>query len=262
MATTRRFTDISKWRNEWFRTLPQKAKLAWIYLCDECDFCGVWKADYGLASFQLDFTLTNQMIQDWFGNKVYNFDGDNVLLLQFFEFQYGSSKDTWTAKVKARERLEALGFKILKNKIVPPQSPTVDDGTPSVLIVGVGKGVVEDVLGESEGKFTSNDLESLYELYPNKVGKTEGMERLAAQSLTPKGLIDLSLAISNYTRYLSLEKNKTWLKAKQWDVFVGCKTKPHKPWHDWINPDPSIFIDTAPTGRATFDPMTAPLRGT
>ncbi len=155
----KRFTDKSKWRNEWFRTLPMKAKLAWTYICDECDYCGIWKADYGLASFQLDFTLTKENLSDWFKEKIHFFNSDSVLIIGFFEFQYADSKDTWTAKVKARSQLEKFGFIVTNNKLsIPPtphSTPTVGDLSPSVLIEGVG--VVEGVVdisskGEFEGK--------------------------------------------------------------------------------------------------------------
>jgi hypothetical protein len=57
---SKRFTDSKKWRNEWFRTLKTEAKLAWIYICDECEFHGVIKMDYGLASFK---SLVNSSTQ-------------------------------------------------------------------------------------------------------------------------------------------------------------------------------------------------------
>ncbi len=87
------------------------------------------------------------------------------------------------------------------------------------------------------------DFELAYSLYPNKTNKSEGLHRLKAQIDGPKDFEDFLLSISNYVRYLDLEKNKNWLKAKQWDVFIGAPSKPNKPWRDWINPDSSLFID-------------------
>jgi hypothetical protein len=158
MTMSKRFTDTKKWRNEWFRTLPVKAKLTWSYLCDECDFAGVWKADWGLASFQLDFKITAQEMGEWFGDKVHFFDGDKVLIVPFYDFQYGESKETWSAKIKAKSRLETLGFIIIDNKIqMHHTTPTVgaqshDSGT-NVLSVGivVGKGIGEVKVIEKGG---------------------------------------------------------------------------------------------------------------
>lgn len=145
----KRFTDSGKWRNEWFRTLPMEAKLVWSYICDECDYAGIWKADYGLASFQLAFNLSQQQLANWFPGKVHFFGDDGVLIIPFFEFQYGQSKDTWNAKVTARVRLETLGFQVFNNKVLIPSSntdchPTVLDSGPLVLNTGTvtGKGIV------------------------------------------------------------------------------------------------------------------------
>lgn len=145
----KRFTDSNKWRNEWFRTLPIQAKLTWTYLCDECESHGVIKLDFGLASFQLGFDITPTVLQQWFGKKLHFFGDDKILIIQFFEFQYGESKNTWSAKIEATKKLELLGFSIENNKIVIPielNSTKVDpqwcESVPTPLIIGIGKGIV------------------------------------------------------------------------------------------------------------------------
>ena len=50
------------------------------------------KPDYGLASFfQLGFDIDPTLLRQWFGDK-YSFDADKILIVQFFEFQYGNQK--------------------------------------------------------------------------------------------------------------------------------------------------------------------------
>ncbi len=126
---SKRFTDAAKWRKKWFRTLPIQAKLVWIYLCDECDFAGVIKPDYELASFQVGFDFDEKNLIEWFGEKIYFIDDESLILLPFFEFQYGQSKDSWSAKIKAKIALKKLGFDVIENKVLPsssvvvPQSP-------------------------------------------------------------------------------------------------------------------------------------------
>jgi len=126
---SKRFTDTKKWRNYWFRSLPVTAKLTWIYLCDECESHGVLKIDYDLASFQLGFECTPTLVSQWFGDKVVFLKGaEEILIVQFFEFQYGESKDSWTAKVRAKEKLEKLGFNIENNKLLI----SLEHSTPTV----------------------------------------------------------------------------------------------------------------------------------
>lgn len=147
---SKKFTDANKWRNKWFRTLSNEAKLVWIYLCDECDRSGILKPDFELITFQIGFELTAKNLTEWFGEKIHFINDEKILIVPYFEFQYGSSKDTWSAKVKARETLENLGFKILNNQVLitskTESDPTVGPLSSEVLIKGIGivKGKVKE----------------------------------------------------------------------------------------------------------------------
>jgi len=93
------------------------------------------------------------------------------------------------------------------------------------------------------------DFEYAYSLYPNKINKSEGISRISEQIKNSDDYNNFLMAISNYKRFLGLEKNKGWLKPKQWDVFNGAPSRPNKPWRDWIDPDPSLFIDEIQNGH-------------
>lgn len=205
---SKRLTDSNKWRNEWFRTLPLKAKLAWTYLCDECDFAGIWKADWGLASFQLDFKLTPDDLAEWFGNKVHFFGGDNVLVVPFFEFQYGQSKDSWTAKIKAQERLTKLGFNISDNQIVLNHSgTTVPPQSGDCLSVCVSECVGnKGGVGEKRFRASTAQLEALYKAYPRKKGKEAGIEKLRERIKSPAEIEAISSAILKFRDDMKTEK--------------------------------------------------------
>lgn len=102
--------------------------------------------------------------------------------------------------------------------------------TPSLTLSLTPKEIIHDF-----------NFESLFAEYPNKVGKGPGIERLRAQIKTQADFQNFYDAILNYKKFLNLEKNRDWLKPKQFDVFVGTGSKA-KPWRDWISPDMSIFI--------------------
>lgn len=89
-------------------------------------------------------------------------------------------------------------------------------------------------------------FDRIFERYPNKVNKLEGLKRLNSQIKTEAEFQSFETAVLNYCRFLNLEKNKNWLKARQWDAFVGRLEDPVKPWEEWVNPDPSVFEDVAP----------------
>ena len=169
----KRFTDSNKWRKPWFRKLSIKAKLLWIYLCDECDHSGVIDLDFELISFQVGFRIEESDLFEYFGDKVEKIGTSKFFLLPFYNFQYSSAKDTWTAKVKARDAITALGYEIKNDEVLSknnvsdekyPQSPHSGGPENSVLIVdvGVGVGVVEDV---GVGVVVVEDKESDFKIF-------------------------------------------------------------------------------------------------
>lgn len=155
---SKRFTNTRKWNDKWFRSLPIEAKLAWSYLNDECDLSGIIEPDYALATFQLGFDITPTVVLQWFDKKIFLFDDTRILLINFFAEQYGDTKDTWSAKIKACEKLTDAGFYFERSSvgkiariadpfkyfrdITPPQW---EDSGPTQLCIGTGEGLSEGV---------------------------------------------------------------------------------------------------------------------
>lgn len=248
----KRFTDSEKWKNPWFRKLQIKAKLTWVYMCDECDISGVWKPDFELASFQLDFKIDLTSIIEWYGDKVRPFR-DCILIVQFFEFQYGDSKDTWSAKVKAKSRLESLGFEVVDNKIVSPihelsphNVPTVvpqcHQGGVDVLSKGVGisvgkgisKSIGEEVLLEFEPireivierAITTKSQQAILSAFPDAPWViTEIKKMIAWEAANP------SNKKKNFARFAT-----NWL-TRSWDK-KGTQPKQH-----YVKPLSEIILD-------------------
>ena len=42
---SKRFTDVKKWEQAWFRKLSPEEKLTFIFLCDRVDQSGCWEVD-------------------------------------------------------------------------------------------------------------------------------------------------------------------------------------------------------------------------
>jgi hypothetical protein len=145
----KRFTDVNKWGNKFFDELDIKGKLTWIYLCDQCESSGIWKSNYKLASFQLGFKIMPELLAEWFGEKIYFIDDEKILVVQFFEFQYGETKDTWSAKIKAKNVLESYGFIIENNKLINPKlthsPPTVGVQSCTVLSISNIKSISKSI---------------------------------------------------------------------------------------------------------------------
>lgn len=86
----KRFTETEKWRDPWFRKLSPKAKLAFIYICENCDNAGVWSGDTELADFTIGYPIPWKEVLESFGDRIMVLPGGEWLVLKFVEFQFGA----------------------------------------------------------------------------------------------------------------------------------------------------------------------------
>jgi len=90
----KRFTETEKWRDPWFRKLSAGAKLAFLYIIDNCDNAGVWTADKELADFSIGMEIPWVKVLEAFGERVSVLPSGDWLIVRFVEFQFGKlSKD-------------------------------------------------------------------------------------------------------------------------------------------------------------------------
>jgi hypothetical protein len=63
-------------------------KLFWIFILDRCDAAGIWKIDWGLASFYIGAPVDAHILKA-FDGRVEKLDGDKIWIVKFVEFQCG-----------------------------------------------------------------------------------------------------------------------------------------------------------------------------
>jgi hypothetical protein len=85
----KRFTSSDKWRNPWFRKLPPKYKLFWVYLLDSCDFAGLYDVDIERAEWEMQVKLDERLLLDKFADKIKVVRKDRWFIPKFIEYQYG-----------------------------------------------------------------------------------------------------------------------------------------------------------------------------
>lgn len=242
----KRFTDAGKWRRPWFRELSKDAKLVWGYLCDECDHAGVWIADFGLMSFQLNFKVDAAMLVELLGDKLVQIDHDKFFIPSFFEFQYADAKEGFKAKQSALKILTSFS-------LIEESTDSLIDLTNSYLSV---TGLSPDCLSKSksiskskgntgsaegaEPRPGASDYEAVYKDYPLKVGKSEGLAKLKRQCTTHADLARFKAAMLAYSADCKAKDRF----HKQFDSFVNSK------WQDWLDPE----TGQAPPGESA-DPM-------
>jgi len=84
----KRFTATDKWEDAWFRQLSPVSKLFWLFLVDRCNVAGVWKTDYGLASFCIGAPVDAKILNTFTG-RIEKLNGNKLWIVGFVEFQYG-----------------------------------------------------------------------------------------------------------------------------------------------------------------------------
>lgn len=84
----KRFIDTEMALSPWFISLPPRVKALWIYMLCRCDIAGVFKLDFGLASYAIGAKVTRSDIDAMDGNAVM-ISADKVLIPGFIPFQYG-----------------------------------------------------------------------------------------------------------------------------------------------------------------------------
>lgn len=88
----KRMTDTKKLRKKWLRTLPDKYKVFWVFILDECDHAGIAEWDIELFSMMInpDTPLIESEIKEIFKDKFHFFDNDEKIFIpDFISFQYG-----------------------------------------------------------------------------------------------------------------------------------------------------------------------------
>lgn len=88
-SEVKRFTETEKWRDAWFQELQPAEKLAWLYLLDTCDACGVWEPNFKLADFCIGVKLDWPAFGRAAGERISVLPSGKWHLVRFIAFQYG-----------------------------------------------------------------------------------------------------------------------------------------------------------------------------
>lgn len=142
----KRFISTEKWKKPWFKKLSSKYKVVWDYLYLECDCAGIWTIDIDLLCFQTNEKVTLEAILETFKEQVFQIDSNKLLLIPFYNDQYGHTKESFSAKRKATETLFLYGIDITNNRTVYPPaggSVGVDYKYRYSNSIGIGIGIDE-----------------------------------------------------------------------------------------------------------------------
>jgi hypothetical protein len=101
-----RDTDTEKWDDSWFQGLPLSSKLLWMYLCDKCDWSGVWKENRSLAEFQIGTEIPWDEVLKNFSDRI-TIIRDRWFITGFIKFHFGDIKPSHKMSKKICECLDS-----------------------------------------------------------------------------------------------------------------------------------------------------------
>lgn len=222
---SKRFTDTDKWKRPWFSELPDEAKLAWIYILDDCDHRGVWIANFKRISFDLGHNIDQEIFENWFKEKVSKFDDDKYFIQSFVDFQYGELNPENKAHKSIISLINAFNsFNEGQNK---------DLGSP--FQGDKDKDKEQDKDKEKEERRVSIAskrevdlaLESIYRSYPRREGKINGM-KIAKREIN--SLEDADLLYEAVNNYREKKKGNDTKFLLLFSTFMNQ-------WRDWLDPE-------------------------
>lgn len=109
---SKRFTDTDKWKDPWFRKLSAGVKMAFGYMCDNCDNAGVWAADFDLADFQIGMKVPWDKVRSELGDRLQVLSDDKWHLTKFVNFQYGELSDQCKPHLSILRLMEKHGIEV------------------------------------------------------------------------------------------------------------------------------------------------------
>ncbi len=105
----KRFTETGKWKDRWFVSLAPCHKLAWGFVCDECDHAGVIEIVEPIANLQIGCEIDWDEFAGVCGDRIVKLDDGKFWVRAFCHFQYGELNPENRVHKSVLNRLEKLG---------------------------------------------------------------------------------------------------------------------------------------------------------
>ena len=118
----KRFTATEKWNKRWFRQLDLEWKIFWIYICDNCDHCGIWDVDFETVTFFTKKVFKESEIPSVIMKRIYKINSDKWFIKKFIPFQYGKLNKNSNMYISIEKRLKQ--FNLSLNEPLPDGAST------------------------------------------------------------------------------------------------------------------------------------------
>ena len=158
----KRFIETNIWKKSWWRKLPPKIKLFYIYMICNCDHAGIWSdVDLELAEFQIGMPIDEKDVLNQLGEHIEVLSDTKWFVKKFPEFQYGMLNPnvrTHASVIKILEKNNLKGYisvnKQLGKSYLPAKSKDTDTNKSKVKDKNKEKKMDEKILD-----YKSNGIE-------------------------------------------------------------------------------------------------------
>lgn len=229
----KRFTDTTKWDDDWYLGLPPKIKCAWDYLCDNCDGCGVLKFSPSLVSFRIGDKVSKSELNEFLGDRIAWLSDDKLWVVDFIAFQY----KTLSVKNHAHRGIMAKIIKLAEGlPLNDPQMTLIrgwKESLETLKDIGLGNRISKKLREESEESFLTpkeivDQVSEIYKDYPRKEGKQTGLNTAKANILSQNDISNLKIAVDQYRAFCKR-------KARKGEFVLMFSTFMNQ-WTDWLDP--------------------------
>jgi hypothetical protein len=163
---SKRFTETLKWADPWFRRLPPKMKIFWLYVLDNCDAAGVWNVDMDLASFMIGEKFNRDDVFKALGTRIEVLPNPSYWFIpRFIEFQYKAIREDYNPHTKIYESLRKHNLiSRIEQGLVKGWSTLMDkDKDKESLLLREDRGVEEgEIIQQGEIVFSVEDVIELW----------------------------------------------------------------------------------------------------
>lgn len=224
-----RFTDTEKWKDEWFLELEPLMKMLWIYMIDTCDYAGVWKVNFKLASYSIGTALDRQSALNALGNRVHVLSLDKWHIPKFITYQYrGKLNRKNNAHKGAIKLLEFHNIETSPYLDIDDEMKTSKTNSLSSL---APKEQIQEQIQDKDSSFISSSLkeESVKKNFPEteseEIPKIDNVIQLFNNECAGKGRILFCRGLSgkNIQDFITTTAFKDFQVINTWQE-VFCKT--------------------------------------
>ena len=213
----KRLTDIDKWDDPWFSSLPSDSKLAWLYILDKCNHAGIYKVNKSLMNFQIGVLPGINL----FDGRVIELNSEKWFIPKFIGFQYGFLEESNRVHKSVINELKKLG--VFKDYLKSFEGLKDKD-----------KDIDKDIDKEKE---KNTNFDQFWTAYPKKVGKgaAEKAWKKAFSGIMGFEIVSVLESVNHQKKSDQWQKDggqfipnpATWLNQKRWlDEVQDGRPKP------------------------------------